>query len=460
MELEANLTDDGSDVYGKYTSLTARDILTKDLKELRGAARELKLRDGPEENAALANTTTAAAVSGPSTAAATPAEPSTPPQPIEIPTTGLRQLEGHEAEVLSMSYSAATGCLATGSGDGTARIWNLSTGRSVQCSVETSGEMIVGVEWSPDGKALAAIAANGAVLLFDPRGALLHTWQNPTGAGTLTLQWSRGGTHLAFGGADGTVTVWDPSSGTQTQQWNLPGDPPVYDVHWRNDQELAAAGEDGCVAVFRVGRTEAVRASKEHGLKIDGDAAGAAFFATGGNPETVNIVRWDPSGQHLASASNDMTVGLWETDSDAAPRLLTGHKREVGLVGWRCGPSEEGNVPLLASASMDGTVRLWTTDPESTKSCIGILDQHEEGITCVTWSPDGKRVVAGDAGGLVTVWGLTTDAGSGGIVGRVLCYLRGSSQVADVQWIEDQKALAVTFGGNPEVLLVELPTGL
>lgn len=443
MELEANLTDDGSDVYGKYASLSARDILTKDLKELKEAAKELKLRDAPEDQAAPA------AAGGPSAA-----EPSSQ-QPIEIPSTAMRQIEGHDAEVLSVSWSPVAGSLATGSADGSARIWNISTGRSVQCSADTSGDMIIGVEWSPDGKILAAITASGAMLLFNPRGALLHTCPNPTGASTLALQWSRGGTHLASGGADGTVIVWDPSTGTQTQQWTMPGDAPVFDLHWRNDQELAAAGENGCVAIFRVGKSDVVRASKEHGLKMEGSGAAACSGAL--NPETVNMVRWDPSGQHLASAANDMTVGLWEMDPDATPRLLTGHKREVGWVAWRCLPSQEGNAPLLASGSSDGSIRLWSTDPDNTgKICVGVLDQHEEGITCVAWSPDGKRVVAGDAGGLVTVWGLTP-GGTGARAGYVLCSLHGNGQVADVQWLKDGTALAVVFSGSTGVTLVDLP---
>lgn len=38
MELEANLTEEGTDVYGEYTPLTARDILVKDIDELKVGA--------------------------------------------------------------------------------------------------------------------------------------------------------------------------------------------------------------------------------------------------------------------------------------------------------------------------------------------------------------------------------------------------------------------------------------
>ena len=42
MELEANLNEEGTDVYGEYTPLSARDILSKDVEELRLTVREMK----------------------------------------------------------------------------------------------------------------------------------------------------------------------------------------------------------------------------------------------------------------------------------------------------------------------------------------------------------------------------------------------------------------------------------
>lgn len=41
MELEANLSEEGTDVYGEYTPLTARDILVKDIDELKVTGRRV-----------------------------------------------------------------------------------------------------------------------------------------------------------------------------------------------------------------------------------------------------------------------------------------------------------------------------------------------------------------------------------------------------------------------------------
>ena len=47
---------------------------------------------------------------------------------------------------------------------------------------------------------------------------------------------------------------------------------------------------------------------------------------------------------------------------------------------------------MIASASEDNTIRIW--DAQSGKT-LAILGSNEKRFTCIAFSPDGKRILAG-----------------------------------------------------------------
>src|SRR5688572_14801873 len=70
-----------------------------------------------------------------------------------IPEALPQELKGHKSDVWSVAFSPDGEYLASGSSDGTARLWNLASGEEIAVfSVET-GE-VGGVVFSPDGKYL------------------------------------------------------------------------------------------------------------------------------------------------------------------------------------------------------------------------------------------------------------------------------------------------------------------
>ena len=87
----------------------------------------------------------------------------------------------------------------------------------------------------------------------------------------------------------------------------------------------------------------------------------------GGHSSTINIVRFSPNGQYLASGSDDQMIIIWTLKSVPAefgkldeviqwgqPRQLRGH---VGDVSDLCWTRESSH---LVSGSMDGTTILWS----------------------------------------------------------------------------------------------------
>jgi WD40 repeat protein len=85
----------------------------------------------------------------------------------------LRTLRGHRDVILDIEFTQDSRTVATGSYDGTIRMWDPVTG--AERRVIQAGDIVNGVTFSPDGLTVAAARNDGGILIFDvPSGDFLN----------------------------------------------------------------------------------------------------------------------------------------------------------------------------------------------------------------------------------------------------------------------------------------------
>ncbi|PRW45142.1 F-box-like WD repeat-containing TBL1XR1 [Chlorella sorokiniana] len=409
MELEANLNEEGTDVYGEYTPLQARDILVKDIDELKVTVREMKEAAQQEQQDFLAA------------------------GPKEIPEFAIRRLAGHSQEVICLAWCPTSNLLASASSDGTARIWDLQdtgssgSGRVCVCRHAPQGGAagtveLTCLEWSPDGQALATGASDNAVRLFSREGVVRSLLAGHRGM-VMAVRWNKRGDLLLSGSLDGSLIVWDAKAGQQSKAYSHHG-APIVDADWRNNTMFASCSQDGSIAVCKLSDGKPLR------------------HWQGAHSADINSLRWEPSGKLLASCSDDGTVKVWQATSDKPVHTLSGHVGSVTAVRW--GQSSSGKSHL-ASCGDDGSVRVWDAEAGA---CVHVFDEHASAVTLIAWSPDATYLASGDASGRLLVWSLR----SGGVVRS----MQAPSTVYDLRFNKDSSLLACCTSETQPILVADL----
>jgi WD40 repeat protein len=117
--------------------------------------------------------------------------------------------------------------------------------------------------------------------------------------------------------------------------------------------------------------------------------------------KTFFDVTFSPDGSLLATASEDKTAQLWNTNDLSKPvKIFSGHDAMVTEVAF----SPDGKV--LATASFDSFVRVWQLDKP--KKLIQKLAGHTAGVRTLAFSPDGTLLASAGLDSKVILWNTKT----------------------------------------------------
>jgi WD40 repeat protein len=184
----------------------------------------------------------------------------TKPHPLPAGVTLLHTLSGHKGRIGRIAWSPDGKLLASPSGDGTVRVWDVDTG-ACRRILHRYGEFLNAVAFSPKGDLLASAgdnsrnrsSFNAPICLWNPAtGGLIRQFGAPRTA-VNCLAFDRTGQLLASGNEDGSVRLWEVKTGGELQR--------IGKVIQRHSPENDAVS---CVAFDRAGR--AIRGARVSGV--------------------------------------------------------------------------------------------------------------------------------------------------------------------------------------------------
>jgi WD40 repeat protein len=294
--------------------------------------------------------------------------------------TKLIVFTGHHNSVGQVVWSPDGTKVASGSQDGTIRIWDIKNSKNLLIFYSHSNA-ILGVAWNPDGKEIASSSLDNTVIIWNSESGekLLQIILNNTSA--QALAWNPNGTILALGCTDGTTRLFDyKNNQTLDVIKDSDGpDPTVNFVGWCNK---------GNELIY--------------------------------SPGPFLKVRNVSSGQELINMSNP---GSFKTLNSKSTRLAVFDDTHPNakftifeITGFKDSSSFDiGNYIVYSMAY----------SPDGTEIAVGVYDTKDSNILLIdsstgkildsiycssivdslAWSPNGKKMASGLDDNTVIIWG-------------------------------------------------------
>lgn len=254
-------------------------------------------------------------------------------------------------------------------------------------TIAAHSDPVYSVAIAPSGNLMASGSANGTVKLWNPEtGELVNTLSHHQ-----SFVWSvaiaPNGETLASASADNRVVLWNASNGRRLHVLAGHRDQ-VRAVAFSPDSQTVASGAGGVYD----------NEYADYTVKVWDVATGEERQTLTGHRDRVQAIAFSPQGDVLASGGSDRTIRIWNRDSGEEVRSLSTDGSYISDIGF----SPDGET--LVSGGSDG-VRVWNWRAGELRQTLA---RGEGQINAIALSSDGGALVSGGESGRVALWDLST----------------------------------------------------
>ena len=216
----------------------------------------------------------------------------------------------------SATFSKDASLVVTADDAGSACVWNTSTGQLVQSFQEpagatggvagtgTSGSPLRWAVLSPNGKQVLTVSNDGTARLWDLRsGRQLQVFYEPTGESMNSTWFSPDGTKIVTSSNDGTARIWSVATGALVQTFSGLDRSPVYNAAFSRNGQLVVTCSADAATIW----------SAQTGQQLTEFRSGAA----------LSDCEFSADGSEIVTAGSDGQTRIFSTELDAGIKKLT-----------------------------------------------------------------------------------------------------------------------------------------